>query len=214
MYSNGCISEGCSGNPDVIKHSILVGTHNSWQPYSTSTLSENSDESSCGNCWLEPELPPTVKAQSMNAVGVFNDAGNAVLAIMATHVPPEIFTFLNYDESPENGNISLQSLTVMNKTNFSIGVNVSVFSSCTNRACLPPQYGYNIHPSLMMPTGQPYFLPTPVSQHSTSQINLTPSGYRSNPENVFAKNDNVDIQISMTNMDTRKNWPDIFYSVK
>ena len=186
MPTDGCQTEGCTGDPYATVHTILVGGFPAVQPnadFVNTPLGQKAEDSTCYGC-------KDVKGKVNNIpnyVGVADDAASFLLVEKYFRDPREIFIFASYTDQ-DNGDISVSSIGIWNRSNADVAVADIGFDvagprrdPCPGATCIYP--GPQTYQASMWSTSpnQGYGA---VAAHSNEV--LTVAGSASNPRNVFS----------------------------
>jgi RHS repeat-associated protein len=217
---DGCRYEGCSGDPNIIIHMVMIGALPAIQPWQGyQSYAENSEQS-----WYYPtELTNSVtkKTESAaskatnytNAMILANDVTAGIRTSKYINDPKEIFVWAIYEEYPNS--INVIELKVRNNTNVDISV-VSAYISATNNSCvgwcLPDQVYQTAPPRITNAESRSIGV---ISAHESNKISLVPSGYTENQMNEFPNTYNLQVRVSLGySFDNNFQWPAISKKIR
>jgi RHS repeat-associated protein len=194
-----------------ITYTILVGAHNDIPPYVP-----GANDSTCYDCPSEGQFKTPAK---YSIPDLANELATAIRDYESRNGKPAIFTFFTYDESSD-GTINAESLTIFNKSNRDISVQIVQFnakpevcqdSSCMNMTLGTQTYGVN-HPVYNTPTASPPGLGV-IPERSFSTISLTPSGYPGNQTNTWTQSYDVTLVVMLSSFNTSEYYRPIIYNL-
>jgi hypothetical protein len=202
---------------DVKISRVRIGARPATQPSRTGPYSGEPIDNSCFNCSAEPQLSGTAAGVAA-APELLNIVGATALNLMATYGPDAVFLYA-YLAEYSNGNVSVDSLEMVNTTNMDISVMGTAFtvsgSPYCASTCISPYTGsYRVvpGPSIHPPDGY-YGLGT-VGSNSRGHIDLTQPGGGNRPSNLFYWYQSVTMAVFIANTATGIQWSPIIYPIR
>jgi hypothetical protein len=188
MVDDGCNSEGCSGDPNLTIHTRYMGGFPAVIAPNATSLGTRAEEGYSPDNLPDPSGPASLISDNMN-VG---------LNRMYLYHENEIFAFANYIDG-SNGDISVTSITIWNKSNSDVSLSNVDFSanpsSCQSSPCFNgPSYNYSAVPPRIGTANSGLGI---VNSHNSGEISLIPSG-TSNQRNLFNQDYSTKITASFS----------------
>jgi hypothetical protein len=203
---------------DVSISRVRIGARSATQPSLTGPYSGQPIDNTCFNCSAEPQLPGIAGGVAA-APDVGNFFGATALNYMAAYGPEAIFLYA-YVAEYSNGNVSVDTLEVVNTTSMDISVmnttfNVTGSPSCAG-TCIGPYNGsYRVVPGPSIgQSGGNYGLEPIVGSNSIGYVNLTQPGGGNRPSNLFYGYQNVTMAIFIANTATGTQWAPVIYPIR
>ena len=189
---DGCQTEGCSGDPDAVIHTIYMGGYASTANPYAKNFSEIAEESYVSPS-QQPGNPLADLMKSKNrpddsAIGSLADVVDLTNTVLthglvykSYHDPKEIHSYLNYKENPD-GSLELMSIEIWNQTSQKVNLNSVFIKAESSGNVLPINQYYSVKKEgISAPnySGLGY-----VDSHSFGEINLSPS-LNANQSHIF-----------------------------
>ena len=174
---SGCTTEGCTGNPNAIRHTIYVGGFPSITRPDTTSFGTRAEES----------YDPSGNPDPSGPIGLVNDALDMYRHYQYNHDPSNIFVYLNYEEYSDKS-VSLTSILIVNHSNLGVSIGSAEINAsptpCLGLCISGPSYKYRITPDRIATWNSGLGVVTP---HNYRDVALIPSG-STNPSNIFVQN--------------------------
>ena len=183
---DGCLIDGCEGNRNLITHTLYLGgfpftlipsSPQSYSQKAEETFSTNEDKVTTG----------------LGAAGIAVDILEQGLYYRRNHRPNDVEAFISFNEL-ENGSISITSLTVWNKTDWTINIDRIVINSIYtgDDPIIGPVEGLiSLNP------------PTIIAENGYRGVGTAGTNRRSiigllqsnpnNPNNIYSQNHHIDV---------------------
>jgi hypothetical protein len=202
---------------DVSITRVRIGALPAIQPSLTGPYSGQPIDDTCFNCSAEPQLPGTAAGGVAAIQGVNNLAATALN--IATGLAPEAIFLYAYLAQYSNGNVSVDTLEVVNTTGADISVMSTDFSVsgspyCASPCVYPSTSSYSVVPGPSISSGGYYGLTPSVGSNSTGYVDLTQPAGGNRPSNLFYWYQNVSMSISLANTATGNRWATVIYPIR
>ncbi|HMN01076.1 MAG TPA: hypothetical protein PKC99_18900 [Anaerolineales bacterium] len=197
-------TEDCS-----VTHTVLAGMHNWMTPYVPGP-----DESGCDGCSAEGQYPASAWASAPDVL--LNQPAIWIRNNQAANGDPSIFTFVTYDEYLD-GTISVDSITVYNKSNVELAVSSVTFgvevTPCQTLCYQPSNQTYSVNRTYWQNPGAPSPGVGTIPGKSITTVSLTPSGNNVNPTNSWGSSYNVSVVIKLAMYLTGERYAPIIFPI-